>query len=394
MSSPKAAATSWELSLDVRAVDSNGRDSFLDGGLGTLRYDEDDTGLHVGRFRAAIDQPIGELLSAHAEVSSWGDDDKNPIDFTEAFLEYRPYPTAGFRSRVRLGAFFLPMSLENRAKGWETPYTITPSAIGSWVGEELRTIGLEGQVDWLGTRTGHAFDLQLTAAVFGWNDPAGVMLALHGFGLSDRQTTLFGRVGEPGSPATYDREPFHEVDGRAGFHVGGQARYLDRAILNVVHYDNRADPSAYSPSINDFAWETAFDSAALRVETAGDWTLLVQAVAGDTYVSPGGRFLREWEFNSQSAMLSKGFGKHLITARYDAFEVETEATAGAGNSDGNAWAVAYSYDTGKDWRVALEWIRVESYVERRPMRLGEAPFATERKVELSVRYFISGQLGR
>jgi hypothetical protein len=33
------------------------------------------------------------------------------------------------------------MSLENRAGGWKTPYTITPSAISSWVGEELRTIG-------------------------------------------------------------------------------------------------------------------------------------------------------------------------------------------------------------------------------------------------------------
>ena len=49
------------------------------------------------------------------------------VDLTEAYLEYRPYPRAGFRSRVRLGAFYPPMSLENRATGWETPYTITPS---------------------------------------------------------------------------------------------------------------------------------------------------------------------------------------------------------------------------------------------------------------------------
>jgi hypothetical protein len=221
-----------------------------------------------------------------------------------------------------------------------------------------------------------------------------VMLALRGFALSDRQTTLFGRIGEPGSPAVYDRELFHEIDGRAGFYVGGQARYLDRAILNVVHYDNRADPSAYSASIGDFAWETRFDSAAFRVETAGEWTLILQAVAGDTYIFPGQRFLLEWEFNSQSALLAKGFGRHLVTARYDEFDVETLATAGAGNSDGNAWAVAYSYDTGKNWRVALEWLRVESYVQRRPVWLGEAPFARERKVELSVRYFISGEFGK
>ncbi len=98
------------------------------------------------------------------------------------------------------GAFYPPMSLENRATGWETPYTLTPSPISSWIGEEIRTIGLEGQVDWLGTRTGHSFDLQLTGALFGWNDPAGTMIALNGFVLDDRQTTSLRRASASRAP--------------------------------------------------------------------------------------------------------------------------------------------------------------------------------------------------
>jgi hypothetical protein len=386
----QALAADWELSLDLRAVSSDGRQSFLDNGLGKLRFDEDHQGLQLGRLRAAWNQPLGETFSAHAEASTWDDDDKNPIDLTEAYLEYRPYPRAGWKTRLRLGAFYPPMSLENRAVGWESPYTITPSAISSWVGEELRTIGLEAQVDWLGTRLGHDFDLQLTGAVFGWNDPAGTMLAMHGFTFHDRQTTLFGRVGAPQTiPDLTKKEVFHEMDDRPGFYVGAQARYLDRAILNVLHYDNRADPTVESEALQDYAWKTRFDAAALRVETASDWTLMLQAMKGDTAINP--YMLLTWDFNTQSAMLAKRWSKHMLAVRYDEFEVTFENDpAIPGSEDGNAWAIAWSYDTGEHWRLALEYLRVESDLPARVVYLGETSFATESKLELSARYSIGG----
>jgi hypothetical protein len=384
-------AADWELSLDVRAVSSDGRTSFLDNGQGKLRFDEDHQGIQLGRLRAALDQPLGEVFSAHIEASSWDDDDKNPIDLTEAYIEYRPYPIAGLRSRVRLGAFYPPMSLESRAVGWETPYTITPSAIGSWIGEEIRTIGLEGQVDWLGTRLGHSFDLQLTAAVFGWNDPAGTMLATHGFALHDRQTTLFGRVGAPQTdPESAKKELFHEIDDRPGYYVGAQVRYLDRAVLNLLHYDNRGNPTVEAPEIRDFAWLTEFDAAALRIETGDGWTAIVQALTGCTYIAPGGYEL-EWEFESQSAMLAKRVGVHMVALRYDTFEVLfMDNPAIRGSEDGDAWMLAYTFDPGKHWRFALEWLQVESTVPARMELLGEAPFARESKVEFSAKYSLSG----
>ena len=385
-----ACAADWELALDLRAVSSDGRESFLDNGQGKLRFDEDHQGIQLGRLRAAWNQPLGEVFSAHVEASTWDDDDKNPIDLTEAFLEYRPYPRGGLRTRVRLGAFYPPMSLESRALGWETPYTITPSAISSWIGEEIRTVGLEGQVDWLGTRLGHDFDLQLTAAVFGWNDPAGTMLGAHGFAFHDRQTTLFGRVGAPQpDPEFAKKELFHEIDGRPGYYVGAQARYLDRAVLNVLHYDNRADPTARLPSIRDLAWLTKFDAVALRIETGGGWTLLLQGLDGTTVIDPG--FWLEWEFDSQSALLAKRMGAHMLTVRYDEFNVLFRGDPlESGSEDGNAWALAYSYDSGEHWRFALEWLRVDSDVPARVELLGEPAFARESKVEFSARYSLSG----
>jgi hypothetical protein len=381
-----ARASDLELDLDVRAVSSDGRQSFLDNGLGKLRFDSDHDGIQLGRLRAAWNQPLGEVFAAHVDVSAWDDDDKHPIDLTEAYLEYRPYPHAGWRSRVRLGAFFPPLSLENRARGWETPYTTTPSAISAWVGEELRTVGLEGQFDWLGTRQGHHFDFQLTGAVFGWNDPAGTMLASHGFTFHDRQTTLFGRVGAPQPDQTKaKKEVFHEIDGRPGYYAGAQARYLDRAILNVLHYDNRADPTAAAPEIRDYAWKTQFDVAALRIETGSDWTVLLQALDGSTAIDP--YLPLTWEYDSQSALLARRWHDHLLAVRYDAFDVEFQGDSkAAGSEHGHAWTLAYSYQHGEHWHFALEWLRVDSDVPARVQWFAEPAFASESKIELSAHY--------
>jgi len=384
-------AAEWELAVDLRAVSSDGRDSFLDNGQGKLRFDEDHQGIQLGRLRAALNQPLGETFFAHVEASVWDGDDKNPVDLTEAYLEYRPYPRSGFKSRLRLGGFYPPMSLESRALGWESPYTLTPSAISSWIGEEIRTVGLEAQVDWLGTRLGHSFDLQFTAALIGWNDPAGTMLAAHGWALHDRQTTLFGRVGsyQP-DPNLAKKELFAEIDDRPGYYVGAQARWHDRAILNVLHYDNRGDPATQDVELRDFAWLTKFDAAALRLESANGWTAILQALQGDTYIAPGGFWL-EWEFDSQSALLAKRQGAHMLALRYDQFAVTFEGDASApGSEDGDAWTLAYSWDRGGPWRFALEWLRVKSDVPNR-LYLGENPLATESKIELSARYLISGQ---
>jgi hypothetical protein len=384
-------AADWELELDVRALSSDGRDSFLQGGQGKLRFDEGHQGIQLGRLRAALNQPLGEVFSAHIEASRWDAADKNPVDLTEAYVEYRPYPRAGLRARVRLGAFYPPMSLENRALGWQTPYTITPSAISSWIGEEIRTVGLEGQVDWLGTRSGHRFDLQLTAAVFGWNDPAGTMLGAHGFAFSDRQTTLFGRVGaRQVDRELAKKELFHEIDGRPGYYLGAQARYLDRAVLNLLHYDNRADPTAQDLAIRDFAWLTKFDAAALRLENGSGWTAILQALDGATYIAPGGFWLN-WKFDSQSALLARRTGAHMLAVRYDEFEVKfLGSSVKAGSEAGHAWTLAYSYDRGDHWHFALEWLRVESEVPARVTLLGEPPLVVESKLELSARYALNG----
>jgi hypothetical protein len=390
--SASASATDWELDLDARLVSSDGRRTFVEGGLGTLRYDERQSGPRLGRARCALSQAFGEVWSLKLDASAWGDHDRNPVDLTEAYLQFRPYPLAGYRLRLKAGAFHAPLSLENRSSGWESPYTLSYSAINTWLGEELRTIGIEGQLDWLGTRMGHGLDAALTGGLFGWNDPAGIVLATRGFALDDRQTTLFGRVGTAGSAPLPAMDLFREIDSRVGYYAGVEARYFDRAVLRVLHYDNRADPAAYDASIDEYGWETHFNSAGLRVEGNHGWTLIAQWLGGDTYVAPGGALLK-WPFRARFGLVSKQLGSHRLSLRYDSFVVDGSAQNDRGSQQGYAWTAAYVFEPDTHWRLTIEWLRVATNTANRLQLLGEAGFARETQLQLAVRYAI-GSLTR
>ena len=380
-----ANAADWEVDVDARLVSSDGERSITNGGLGTLRYDDTQSGLRLGRARFALSQALGQVWSLKLDASAWAEHDRNPVDLTEAYLQFRPYPFAGYRFRLKAGAFYAPVSLENRAAGWESPYTLSYSAINTWLAQELRTIGAEGQIDWLGTRTGHGFDLALTGGVFGWNDPAGVVIANRGFSLSDRQTTLFGRVGASNSSPLQSMELFHEIDHRAGYYAGIEARYFDRVVFRALHYDNRGDPEAFDAAIHAFAWDTHFNSLGLRAESNAGWTAIVQYLDGETAIAPGSGYLG-WPFKARFALISRQIRNHRISVRYDSFAVDSESTEGGGAQRGHAWTAAYVFEPDTHWRVTLEWLRVTSDSANRALDLGVSPVATETQLQLSVRF--------
>jgi hypothetical protein len=383
--SAAAQATDWELSLDTRLVNSDADRSVMDGGLAPVRFDRDDPAVQLGRARLALTQPIGELWSARLDASVYDDKGGALAGLTEAFLQFRPYPREGYRLRVKAGAFYPPVSMENRASGWDSPYTISYSAIDSWLAVEVRTIGLEANLDWLGTRLGHRFDLGVTAAVFGWNEGAGAVLAGTGFSLTDRQTPLFGRVGQPGIPPLYGAEPFEQIDGRVGGYAGLEGRYLDRLTVRVLRYDNRADPTATDTVTGRIAWNTRFTSAGLRAEGAGGWTGILQWLQGETVIAPGG-FTLEWPFSSAYGLVSRRIGRHTLSARYDHFNVEVRGIDGDGTQYGHAWTAAYAFDASARWRIALEWLQVHSQSYNRQDLLGGSPWSTQTQVQLAIRY--------
>ncbi len=387
-SPPQARATDWDASLDMRLVAADAPTSFIDGGLGILRYGGDRDGVELGRARLAVSQDLGDLLTLKIDASAWGQHDRNPVDLTEAYLQLHPYPFGDWRARLKLGAFYAPISLENRAEGWESPYTLSSSALDSWVAQELRTIGAEFKLEWLGTHSGHAFDASAALGVYGWNQVAGDSLIDSGFTITDWQGSLFGTVGRP-SGVTGANAEYHQFDNRAGTYVGMDVRYLDRITVQALHYDNHANPTVEDNVTGVYAWETRFDTAGVRGEDEDGWTAIVQWMAGATYVAPDEVGLLEWDFVTRYVLISKRTGPHTLSVRYDDFKVGAKQTFPAGDQAGHALTLAYRFEPNSHWRFTLEWVRARSFDGNRLVLEGAAPFSTESNVQLAIRYALS-----
>src|SRR3974390_1748368 len=98
-------ALDWDVNLDARLVTSDAQPPFTQGGFGTVRFGEEDSGVRLGRARLALTQPFGEVWSAHVDVSMYDDYDHSPVGVTEAYLLFRPYPRGGWRLAAQAGGF-------------------------------------------------------------------------------------------------------------------------------------------------------------------------------------------------------------------------------------------------------------------------------------------------
>jgi len=119
---------------------------------------------------------------------------------------------------VRIGAYYPPVSLEDTASGWSSPYTLSNSL--STPGSARRFAPSALKANWNGSARGSATTLNLgmTGAVFGWNEPAGTVVGTGGFSLNDFQTSLpQGYVGGHSSAVFPEQSIFHEIDGHEGF---------------------------------------------------------------------------------------------------------------------------------------------------------------------------------
>ena len=182
----KAADFSFQGYADFRLVVPGNETSWLDGGLGKLRFGRNQPN-PTFRFTEAVAQASLDLSDdlRIVVVPRLEPEQRSGIDLLESYAAYRPN-VDDWHGSLKVGAFFPPFSLENTDIGWTSPYTLTPSAINSWIGDELRTVGAEAHVE----RSTSVGVFSLTAALFSRNDPAGA----HHHG-ADGHFSLFIRPG-------------------------------------------------------------------------------------------------------------------------------------------------------------------------------------------------------
>jgi hypothetical protein len=248
---------------------------------------------------------------------------------------------------------------------------------------------VETSLTLLGAAAGRRFDVSVVAAGFGWNDPAGVLLFQRGWAIHDRQTALFGELPRPliRNPRIPNIEFFDEVDHRAGYYAGLEAKISGRHVLRALHYDNRGDTNKEDG--REPTWLTKFDALGARLEFPHDVTAIAQFMQGDTAFRPSadGRGGMINDFDSWFLLLSQQHQAHRYTVRYD--RMNTTTVRGArfidSHQDADAWTVAYLFDLSDHWQFAAEAIQLSGSLRQRAV-LHLSQSATERLLQIAARF--------
>jgi hypothetical protein len=342
--------------LDVRAVAPADPQSWLNGGLGKFRYGGRQKFGTEGVLQADLRLDDGlhlvSVLRAEPQTPS-------VVDAVETYLRYdRMGGDIGWS--VKAGAFFPSISLENDDLGWTSSYTLTPSAINSWIGDELRTIGSEGTLRWksdLGV-------LSLIGALTCCNDEAGVLIADRGWAMNDRPFGLFERERLPDATLRIFRSTvpgrtgmFDEIDGRVGWYAGAAWQLPGIVKLTVTRYDNQGDPAA--AATRDMAWKTKFWNFGARTQL-GPVVVIAQQLSGYTAVEVRGT-KNATKFQSGFLLASYDVDDWRVSLREDLFQTRrVGATNTTWSEDGNATTGAISWLGIEGVRLTAEAVSIHS----------------------------------
>jgi hypothetical protein len=281
-------AQTFKGNLDLRVSASGGETRWLDGGFGKLREggDEGDTDalLRVASADLAWVPRFSWAVSGLVSVTRQAGQ-SNDLDLNEGYLAFRSGP-APTRLSARAGMFWPPISQEHEGANWLVADSITPSAVNSWIGEEVKVLGLEGKIE----RAVGDQRVALTAAVFRHNDMAGTLLTYRGWALHDVRMTANGDFALPPlstSTAPFQAPittPFLEVDGRTGYYARADWQTGWPVQLNLLHYDNRGD--RVSSRNLQTAWRTLFWNGGATAALGDGTQAKAQVLWGRTLVGP------------------------------------------------------------------------------------------------------------
>jgi hypothetical protein len=385
--------------VDVRAVSASDTTSWLNQGLGKQRFDNADENIQLGQAVLELKNSLSDTITSKIVANGYTDRD-DFVDISEAYLQWKPLPfEPGYRFKTKIGAFFPTLSLENGGPGWTNPWMISTSAINTWIGEEIKTIGTELTLGRPGQLHDSPHDIELMASVFKANDPAGGLISWRGWSIGDRVTGLTETLPFPDMPSIYGakgkfkkqgafEKPFRELDHHHGDYFGIHYGYNGWISLRVLHSHNHGDPLIIHEQ--QWAWTTVFDQVALRIDFSNGVSLLSQHMKGFTKF---GRlnFGVDVDFNSYYWLLSKAIGKHRISARYDHFAlIDQDKTFVDNNAEnGHGVAATWLYTLSDIQQIGIECLRINSYRAGRQylINTAEVNAGTDSVKETSVQIF-------
>jgi len=377
--------------VDLRLSTADGEHTWLDGGFGKTRVSGAGSGFLGHASIAGADLAWTPHLTWDVSaviVGQYQSDHDHAPALSEAYLVYKPTPRGQTRYSARLGLFYPPISQEHQGPAWIDIDMITPSAINSWVGEEVKVVGAEATLRReLGEQA-----LAVTAAVFGFNDTSGTLLTTRGWALGDVQTAVPSHYALPPlndfmeyvqAPVT---TPVMEIDHRVGGYGRIDWRINDRFAVNAFYYDNAGNLTGEDKL--QWAWDTRFWNFGAILDLGDHTRLLSQAATGDTrmgYAHPD--IWVDTRFDAAYLLITHRFGEDALSARIDAFETINHAENEYGDTREHGWAITADYrkQLAPHANLLVEAMHVSSNRPARTDLLGEAARQDQTVLQASLR---------
>jgi hypothetical protein len=390
------SADTLEMTGDVRAVAVDGEESWLDGGFGKLRS----SGAGDRGFRltpqlgnaSLIWQPQLTWSLSGTVVGSLQGGERTEAGLSQAYLSFRPMRSTKFAASARAGLMWPPVSLEHEGADWHVKDSITPSAINSWIGEEVRPVAAEGTI----AATLGEHQVRATAALIAANDTAGTLLTFRGWPLHDRTTLAFHRQPLPpldAEIAAYQApfsHPLLDIHGgfahRPGYYAKLSWQPPIPVRIELFRYDNRANPEDVNSDL-EWGWRTQFDNFGMVTDLGSGAELKAQAMQGRTRMGfvDGDRRWIDNRFRSAFVLLSRPFGPFGMTVRADAFDTRNRGSDVDSEYDDKGWSamIAGKREWGP-WTGLVELLHVSSKRDNRDV-LGLNPRQRQTQLQAEVR---------
>ena len=350
--SAQTSSFQWHLDLAAREIRVKAGPSWAEGGYGRF-----DVGAASPDSTRTLNDEVGQL-GFDWTPTSW------LLLHADGIARREPAGTVGQRSglvqayadlfsehlRLRAGAFWLPTSRENVDPLWNSRYTITYSALNSWIAQEVRPVGADLQFS-------PNFYFTVGATAFRGNDTMGTVLAARGWTFGNRLSVYNEKIAVP-PPDDFTRPIGSELDHKLGFAGRIRVQLPERALLQITHIDNRS--KLVPGEAPDYPWQTRFNIVGGEIGSTSPTTAAAEWAKGRTTLAfPGGRFALD--FDTAYLLVSRKYGKDRYTTRIERFSTRNHVHGTNDNSRENGKALTFAWlrDLSDHVRGGLEDVKVD-----------------------------------